>query len=182
MAGCVLAHQSNNESSARSRIFVEKSSIETSSSVQERNICRKIVYWNFKLRSGAASARLTLKSLKRNSSSASGKLLQDGLGEEFLDLAMPGHGLRHACAGFWYQSCFPPCRMRTHPISSIFCTRSRRFTPPPTRPFFEPPECGLQTTPRTDPADAPGGPAGIRLVSCNPDTLRGNQARTRHPA
>src|SRR5207249_2467216 len=64
----------------------------------------------------------------------------------------------------------------------VFCTRSRRFTPPPTRPPFEPPECGPPTNPRTDRADAPGGPAGIRLASYNPDSLRGNQARTRHPA
>jgi hypothetical protein len=42
-----------------------------------------------------------------------------------------GMGWHKRVTGFWYQSCLLPCRMRTHPASSIRFTNSFLFTIPP---------------------------------------------------
>ena len=72
--------------------------------------------------------------------------------------------------------------MSTHPISAIFWTRSRRFTPPPTRLPFELPERAHLTNPRTDRANARGDPPGTHPGSGNRDTHRDNRARNGHLA
>src|SRR5690242_12125691 len=68
---------------------------------------------------------LDLRALNARDSSL--QLSQNVCSKELVDFSMSGHRLGTPALGFRYQSCLPPCRIRTHPASSSLRTRSVRF-------------------------------------------------------
>src|SRR6516164_4682787 len=82
----------------------------------------------------------------------------------------------------WWAIELTTLNLREKKVTPLASTRSRSFTPTPTRLPCERQECARRINPYRHRASVPGDLQAIRPGSNNPDIPEDTQSRTGHPA